>query len=62
VTDEETDRRERQRVWSLWLDEHIGPGCEWQIDGDTREELAEMLSRATYSTPEKTNNGWRERK
>lgn len=54
------ERRERQRVWSKWLDEHIGPGCEIQLDGDDREELAVMLSRATYITPQKTTNGWRE--
>lgn len=62
MNEEEEDRRERQRVWSKWLDEHIGPGCEIQLSGDEREELAEMLSRATYATPEKTTNGWRTRK
>lgn len=37
-------RRERQRAWSLWLDEHCGPGCEEQLSGDFREELAVLLS------------------
>jgi hypothetical protein len=55
MTDAElaAERRERQQVWSLWLDEHYGPGTNG-LDlslGDDREELAALLSRAVERDP-----------
>jgi len=65
MTDAElaAERRERQRVWSLWLDEHYGPGSEG-LDlalGEDREELARLLSRAVATTPAHNvmGGGWK---
>ena len=42
-------RRERQRVWSLWLDT-TAPALQLEL-GEDREELAEQLAAAVRETP-----------
>jgi hypothetical protein len=60
IDEHEENRREDQRTWSSWLDEHCGPGCEEQLSGDFREELAELLSRHVKYPPSKLNGRWLE--